>query len=77
MTDIAARFPKNPLLLPKDLHATESGMQIISLINPGVFTYDHKVWMIVRVAQTIIQKKALFMFLCLVRMVKRRISKYL
>jgi predicted GH43/DUF377 family glycosyl hydrolase len=57
MRDLAQRFPKNPLLLPKDLKASSEGMQIISLLNPGVFTYDQKVWLIVRVAESIIQKE--------------------
>lgn len=57
MRDLAQRFPENPLLLPKNLVASESGMQIISLLNPGVFTYDHKTWLLVRVAETMHQKE--------------------
>ena len=50
MKDIARRFPQNPLLLPKDLQPTGIGLQIISLLNPGVFRYDGKTWLLVRVA---------------------------
>lgn len=42
MKDIARRFPENPLLLPKDLQPSADGLQIISLLNPGVFRYGGK-----------------------------------
>jgi predicted GH43/DUF377 family glycosyl hydrolase len=57
MKDLAQRFPQNPLLMPKDLHAYENGMQIISLLNPGVFRFDRKTWIIVRVAESIVQQE--------------------
>jgi hypothetical protein len=40
MKDLARRFPENPLLLPKDLKPSGDGLQIISLLNPGVFRYQ-------------------------------------
>ena len=43
MSDIAQRFPENPLLMPKDLKASNSDLQIISLLNPGVFTFEKKI----------------------------------
>ncbi len=42
MKDIAKRFPENPLLSPIDLKASEEGLQIICLLNPGVFKYQDK-----------------------------------
>lgn len=57
MKDLAQRFPENPLLLPKDLTVSSSEMQIISLLNPGVFTYDDKIWLLVRVAESLSQKE--------------------
>ncbi|MEB0262252.1 MULTISPECIES: glycoside hydrolase family 130 protein [unclassified Mucilaginibacter] len=51
MADIAKRFPQNPLLSPKDLKATTEGLHIACLLNPGVFRFDGKVWLLVRVAE--------------------------
>jgi beta-1,2-mannobiose phosphorylase / 1,2-beta-oligomannan phosphorylase len=49
--DLAKRFPKNPLITPKDLKSGISGMEIVCLLNPGVFRYDNKIWLILRVAE--------------------------
>jgi predicted GH43/DUF377 family glycosyl hydrolase len=51
MTDIAKRFPQNPLLSPKDLPPTSEGLHIACLLNPGVFRFDGKIWLLVRVAE--------------------------
>ncbi|MFA6087772.1 glycoside hydrolase family 130 protein [Mucilaginibacter sp.] len=51
MSDIARRFPQNPLLSPKDLTATREGLHIACLLNPGVFKFDNKTWLLVRVAE--------------------------
>ncbi len=61
MSDIARRFPENPLLMPKDLVASSPEMQIICLLNPGVFKYDGKICLLVRVAESI-EKKEGFVF---------------
>ena len=57
MKDLAQRFPENPLLLPKDVKPSREGWQVISLLNPGVFTYDNKTWLLVRVAENTLQKE--------------------
>ncbi|KAF2508296.1 glycoside hydrolase family 130 protein [Flavobacterium foetidum] len=62
MSDIAKRFPENPLLMPKDLRSSTSDLQIISLLNPGVFTFENKIWLIVRVAESIAQKEGVIFF---------------
>lgn len=62
MKDLARRFPQNPLLLPKDLQPTGIGLQIISLLNPGVFRYDGKTWLLVRVAEGAAQKEGVIYF---------------
>ncbi|TSD67357.1 glycosidase [Inquilinus sp. KBS0705] len=51
MTDIAKRFPQNPLLSPKHLKPTSEGLHIACLLNPGVFKFDGKIWLLVRVAE--------------------------
>lgn len=62
MSDIARRFPENPLLLPKDLQPSSSELQIICLLNPGVFVFEQKTWLLVRVAEGIVQKEGVIFF---------------
>jgi predicted GH43/DUF377 family glycosyl hydrolase len=62
MKDLAQRFPENPLLLPKDLAPSRDGLQIISLLNPGVFSYAGKTWLVVRVAEGVAQKEGVLYF---------------
>lgn len=54
--DIAKRYEKNPILKPSDLKAGIAGMEIACLLNPGVFKYDGKIWLLLRVAERPIQK---------------------
>ncbi|GEP51887.1 glycosidase [Flavobacterium noncentrifugens] len=56
MKDIAQRFVENPLLSPKDIPASTEGLEITCLLNPGVFQFKGKTWLIVRVAERPSQK---------------------
>lgn len=56
MKDIAKRFAENPLLSPKDLAPSRDGLTITCLLNPGVFSFENKTWLIVRVAERPEQK---------------------
>ena len=49
--DIAKRFSQNPLLKPLDIRPSCEGMKIECLLNPGVFTFENKVWLLLRVAE--------------------------
>ena len=49
--DIAKRFPENPLIIPSNLKSGISGMEIVCLLNPGVFRYQDKIWLLLRVAE--------------------------
>lgn len=62
MIDIAKRFAENPLLSPADLLASGKGLQITSILNPGVFQYEGKTWLIVRVAERPEQKENIISF---------------
>jgi len=62
MNDIAKRFPNNPLLSPGDLRPSSKGLQIACLLNPGVFRYNDKTWLIVRVAERPEQKEGKISF---------------
>ena len=62
MKDIAKRFVENPLLSPADLPASRDGLQISCLLNPGVFKFENKTWLIVRVAERPAQKDNIISF---------------
>lgn len=62
MKDIAKRFPANPILSPKDLKASTEGLEITCLLNPGVFQFENKTWLIVRVAERPAQKENIISF---------------
>jgi predicted GH43/DUF377 family glycosyl hydrolase len=51
MADIAKRFVENPILKPADLHPSIAGMQVECLLNPGVFRFDDRIWLLLRVAE--------------------------
>lgn len=60
--DIAKRFKQNPLLKPSDLKPGIDGMEITCLLNPGVFTYNEKTWLLLRVAERPTQKEGIISF---------------
>lgn len=62
MKDIAQRFPENPLLLPKDVTPSNPDLKVICLLNPGVFKYQGKTWLLVRVAESVAQKEGFLQF---------------
>ncbi len=57
MKDLARRFPENPILSPPDLLPSGEGLQIACLLNPGVFRFDNKIWLLVRVAERPVQNE--------------------
>jgi len=62
MIDIAKRFEANPLLSPKDLVPSREGLEIACLLNPGVFTFQNKIWLLIRVAERPQQKAGIISF---------------
>ncbi|MGJ8550736.1 hypothetical protein [Winogradskyella wichelsiae] len=56
MSDIAVRCKLNPILSPKDLEPSNPHMVIEGLLNPGVFEFDGKIGVLVRVAERSIQR---------------------
>lgn len=57
MKDIANRFIENPLLSPSDIPSSREGLEITCLLNPGVFQFQNKIWLAVRVAERPKQKE--------------------
>lgn len=53
--DLAERFAQNPILKPEDLQPSVPGMEVTCLLNPGVFCYRDKIWLVVRVAERPVQ----------------------
>ena len=49
--DITNRNGNNPLITPGDLKPGIEGMEIVCLLNPGVFRLNGKIWLLLRVAE--------------------------
>ncbi|WP_293890674.1 glycoside hydrolase family 130 protein [Flavobacterium sp.] len=62
MKDITKRFLENPLLSPSDICASVEGLQVTCLLNPGVFRFQEKIWLLVRVAERPEQKENFISF---------------
>jgi len=62
MKDIAKRFAENPIVSPSDISASREGLEITCLLNPGVFEFQGKIWLIIRVAERPEQKENLISF---------------
>ncbi|WP_411029709.1 glycoside hydrolase family 130 protein [Spongiimicrobium sp. 3-5] len=57
MADISIRHKNNPLLSPKNLIPSDPSMIIECLLNPGVFEFDGRIGLLVRVAERTAQKE--------------------
>lgn len=57
MGDIVTRHQQNPLLSPKDLKPSSANMIIECLLNPGVFSFNGKIGLLVRVAERTVQRE--------------------
>jgi predicted GH43/DUF377 family glycosyl hydrolase len=56
MADIAKRFAENPILRPGDIRPSIEGMKVECLLNPGVFRFNDRTWLLLRVAERPEQK---------------------
>ena len=48
---VVRRFPQNPLLRPADIPPSQPGMHVECLLNPGVFRFEGKIGLLLRVAE--------------------------
>jgi predicted GH43/DUF377 family glycosyl hydrolase len=55
MADLAHRFRQNPLLSPADIAPSTQGLEVTCLLNPGVFRFESKTWLLLRVAERPVQ----------------------
>lgn len=53
--DFAERFENNPILRPQDVRPSTPGLEVTCLLNPGVFRFEGKTWLAVRVAERPVQ----------------------
>src|ERR1700683_352455 len=51
MADLAYRFSSNPILVPAQVGSSVSGMKVECLLNPGVFQYQHRSYLLIRGAE--------------------------
>ncbi len=59
---IANRFTQNPLLTTKDIQPSRPGLVVECVLNPGVFHFEGKTWLLLRVAERPEQKEGLVSF---------------
>ena len=50
-TDIANRFPENPILTPSEIRPSVPGMIVEGVFNPGAFRFGGKIWLLLRIAE--------------------------
>ncbi len=60
--DIAQRSFRNPIIKPQDLNPCIEGMEIACLLNPGVFKFKNKIWLLLRVAERPVQVDGMISF---------------
>jgi len=51
MADLARRFAENPLVRPGDVRPSREGLDVQLTLNPGVFRWQGKVYLLMRVAE--------------------------
>ena len=62
MYDLALRNPQNPLLSPSEVMPSQPNMVVECLLNPGVFHFQDRTWLIIRVAERPVQEKGRISF---------------
>ena len=49
------RFTQNPILTTKDISPSQPGLIVECVLNPGVFQFEGKIWLLLRVAERPVQ----------------------
>lgn len=58
----ARRFPQNPIIKTQDICPSLPDMIVECVLNPGVFYFDNKTWLIIRVAERPAQREGFVSF---------------
>ena len=56
------RFTQNPILTTKDIAPSQPGMVVECVLNPGVFHFENKTWLLLRVAERPAQNEGMVSF---------------
>lgn len=56
------RFAQNPILTTKDIKPSQPGLVVACVLNPGVFRFEGKTWLLLRVAERPVQKEGIVSF---------------
>ncbi|MBK9015729.1 MAG: glycoside hydrolase family 130 protein [Saprospiraceae bacterium] len=56
------RFSQNPILSTKDIQPSQPGLVVECVLNPGVFSFQGKTWLLLRVAERPEQKEGKISF---------------
>lgn len=56
------RFADNPILTTKDIVPSQQGWVVECVLNPGVFRFAGKIWLLLRVAERPVQKEGIVSF---------------
>ncbi|HRI61598.1 MAG TPA: glycoside hydrolase family 130 protein [Saprospiraceae bacterium] len=59
---MANRFEQNPILSTKDIQPSHPGLVVECVLNPGVFSFAGKTWLLLRVAERPVQKEGIISF---------------
>lgn len=59
---MAERFLTNPILTTKDIKPSQPDLQVECVLNPGVFSFEGKTWLLLRVAERPVQKEGFISF---------------
>ncbi len=56
------RFTQNPILKTQDIRPSHPGLIVECVLNPGVFSFEGKTWLLLRVAERPAQKDGMISF---------------
>ncbi len=59
---MAKRFPNNPIINTKDIQPSRPDLVVECVLNPGVFRFEGKTWLLLRVAERPAQKEGIVSF---------------
>ena len=59
---MAERFSNNPILSTRDIRPSQEGLVVECVLNPGVFRFEGKTWLLLRVAERPAQKDGMVSF---------------
>lgn len=59
---MAQRFDQNPILTTRDIRPSHPDLEVECVLNPGVFTFENKIWLLLRVAERPAQREGFVSF---------------